>query len=322
MWLPWGSVVLLIGLGAVPLRAQKRSAEPNEVIIDAHWHTSLGPGDPRAPAAVARRREAIRVMDSLGVRHVVVIGTPDLLSVWRHELGSRAIPALLFPCEGGKAVNFGRECFPGGADFPDTAWLRSEITAGRVRAVGEITAQYIGMAPNDSRLEPYYALAEELDVPVLIHLGFGPPAAPYPSSPVPRKSPSFRAAAGSPLLLEDVLLRHKRLRVLVMHAGWPLIDEMIAILYYHPQVYVDLAGLQSSLVPRAAYDASLRKLVEAGFSDRIVFGSDGTENGVDWLQNGVDAVLKSSLLSASQRRSILYKNAARFFGLDSLPAPR
>jgi predicted TIM-barrel fold metal-dependent hydrolase len=186
-----------------------------------------------------------------------------------------------------------------------------------VNALGEITAQYMGLAPNDSRLESYYALAEELDVPVLIHLGFGPPRAPYPSSPVPRKSPSFRAAVGNPLLLEDVLLRHKRLRVLVMHAGWPLTDEMIAILYYHPNVYVDLAGLPSSLVPRPAFDAALRRLVDAGFADRIVFGSDGTEEGVDWLVDGIAAVRNATSISAAQRRGILYTNAARFFRLES-----
>lgn len=55
------------------------------------------------------------------------------------------------------------------------------------------------------------SLAEEFDLPVGIHLGAGPPAVAYESSPVPVKSPKFRMAAGDPLLLEDVLLRHKRL---------------------------------------------------------------------------------------------------------------
>ena len=44
------------------------------------------------------------------------------------------------------------------------------------------------------------------------------------------------------VLLEGMLLRHKRLRRFVMHAGWR-IDEMIALLYAHPNVYV--SGLQS-----------------------------------------------------------------------------
>lgn len=52
-----------------------------------------------------------------------------------------------------------------GADFPDVSWLRSELEAKRFRALGEITAQYAGISPADSRLEPCWALAEEYDVP-------------------------------------------------------------------------------------------------------------------------------------------------------------
>jgi uncharacterized protein len=311
--------LLLLCVVALQLVAQTADHRIHGPVIDAHWHSSIAPGDLRTRGAIGKRREAIRAMDSLGVQHVVVNGTPDGLAVWREELGNRAIPALLFPCEGGKTPNFGRRCFPGDAEFPDTAWLRAEIMAGRIKALGEITAQYLGIPPSDLRLEPYFTLAEELDIPVLIHLGFGPPAAAYPSSPVPRKSPRFRAAAGSPFLLEDVLLRHKDLRVFVMHAGWPLIDEMVAILYYHPQVYIDFAGLQA-LIPRAAFYEAFKTVVEAGFADRIMFGSDGTDNGVDWLTKGINAVVEASFLTDAQRRDILYNNAARFFRLD--PPPR
>jgi hypothetical protein len=314
-WMSWSGVTLI---WVVDLQLVAQTPDPRMIrapIIDAHWHSTIAPGDLRTQEAFSKRRAAIRVMDSLGVGHVLVSGTPDGLAVWREELGNRAIPALLFPCESGQTPNFGRKCFSGDAEFPDAAWLRGEIKAGRIKALGEITAQYLGIPPNDTRLEPYYALAEELDVPVLIHLGFGPPAAAYPSSPVPRKSPNFRAAAGSPFLLEDVLLRHKRLRVLVMHGGWPLIDEMVAILYYHPQVYIDFAGLQS-LIPRAAFYAAFKTVVEAGFADRIMFGSDGTDNGVDWLPRGIDAVMEASFLSDAQRRDILYNNASRFFRLN------
>jgi hypothetical protein len=310
--------LLLICVVDLQLVAQTADHRIRGPIIDAHWHSSIAPGDLRTREAIGKRREAIQAMDSLGVQYVVVSGTPDGLAVWREDLGNRAIPALLFPCEGGKTPNFGRRCFSGGAEFPDTAWLRAEIMAGRIKALGEITAQYLGIAPNDVRLEPYFALAEELDIPVLIHLGFGPPAAAYSSSSVPRKSPRFRATVGSPFLLEDVLLRHKDLRVFVMHAGWPLIDEMVAMLYYHPQVYIDFAGLQA-LIPRAAFYEAFKTVVEAGFADRIMFGSDGTDKGVDWLTKGIEAVLEADFLTDAQRRDILHNNAARFFRLDLPP---
>lgn len=70
-------------------------------------------------------------------------------------------------------------------------------------------------------MEPYWQLAEEFDLPVGIHMGPGPPGVAYDSSPVPFKSPAFRMAMGDPLLLEDVLLRHKRLRLFVMQPAGP-----------------------------------------------------------------------------------------------------
>jgi hypothetical protein len=65
------------------------------------------------------------------------------------------------------------------------------------------------VAPNDPKLEPYFALAEELDIPVCLHTGFGPPMSPYMGDP------NFRMRHGNPLLLEDVLVKHPRLRIYI-----------------------------------------------------------------------------------------------------------
>ena len=51
-------------------------------------------------------------------------------------------------------------------------------------------------------------------------------------------SPKYRMALSDPLLLEEVLVRHPKLRLYVMRAGWPMLDRMIGLLYAHPQVYV------------------------------------------------------------------------------------
>jgi predicted TIM-barrel fold metal-dependent hydrolase len=77
-------------------------------------------------------------------------------------------------------------------------------------------------------MEPLYALAEELDVPIALHMHPGPPGAPYP----PFSMMEMRAASGHPLLLEDTLVRHPKLRLYVKHAGWPFRDEMKAL--YRP----------------------------------------------------------------------------------------
>jgi predicted TIM-barrel fold metal-dependent hydrolase len=182
--------------------------------------------------------------------------------------------------------------------------------------LGEVNAQYMGIAPNDTRLAAYFALAEELDVPVGLHLGTAPPGVAYAASPFPpRKSPKFRGEAGRPMLLEDVLVAHPKARVYVMHAAWPFLDEMTYMLAMHPQLYVDVSVLQYA-IPRPAYHRYLRQLVEAGFGKRIMFGSDGSGRR---LREGVAAIMEADFLTAAEKRDILYDNAARFF---RLPPPR
>jgi len=112
-------------------------------------------------------------------------------------------------------------------------------------------------------------------MPVAIHMGIGPPGAAYDKQSSPSKSPSFRIVAGDPRLLEDVLLKHKLLRLYVMHAGFPYLESMLALLYVHANVYVDVGALHATFaVAREAYCRYLGGLVENGFAERIMFGSD------------------------------------------------
>lgn len=75
------------------------------------------------------------------------------------------------------------------------------------------------------------------------------------------------------LLLEDLLARHPKLRLWVMHAGYPMIDNMLTLLQANSHVHVDVAGLIWSY-PRIEVDRYIQRLVEAGFGDRILFGTD------------------------------------------------
>jgi hypothetical protein len=186
---------------------------------------------------------------------------------------------------------------------PSAEKLAPEYAAGRLGGLGEIATQLTGVAPNDPRLEPYFALAERHDVPVLIHtLGIGP------------YLPGFRVAAGSPVLLEDVLIRHPKLRLFVENAGYPFRDEMIAVMTQYPQLYADVSTI-TWVIPREAFHDYLRALVRAGLGKRVMFGSDQMR----WPQKigeGISAIESAGFLTQQQRRDILYNNAARFLRLD------
>jgi predicted TIM-barrel fold metal-dependent hydrolase len=219
-------------------------------------------------------------------------GPLELLNKWKMQGGDRILPAIPFDPRSGK---------------PTIDELRQLVQTKQIVAFAEVSIQYFGVLPNDPRMEPYYALAEELDVPIGIHMGPGPPGAPYYSSP------NYRARSSSLLLLEDVLVRHPKLRIWAMHAGWPLADDSIAALYAHPQLYVDL-GIICYAFPRKQFYGFLQKLIDAGFEKRIMFGSDEMV-WPDALSAGIDSIEHDPLLTPEQKRDILYNNAARFLRL-------
>ena len=221
----------------------------------------------------------------------VVSGDEALVTQWAAAAKGRIIPAV------GDIEK-----------LPSIDALRAAYKAGHLKVLGEIVAQYAGIAPNDPSLEPYYALAEELDIPVGIHVGPGPPGTAYFAAP------KYRVALSRATLLEEVLLRHPRLRLYVMHAGWPFSDDMIALLYAHPQVYVD-TGIIDYAYRRSDFHAYLKRLVDAGFEKRIMFGSDqmiwpGT------IDAAIAGIREAPFLTDAQKRDILHDNAARFLRIE------
>jgi predicted TIM-barrel fold metal-dependent hydrolase len=234
-----------------------------------------------------------RTLEILERRNIIgmLSGSPDRVEQWRETAPERIIPGL--------------ELFGRNVDVSPES-LRQLYQAGRVAVLSEVSNQYAGIPPNDPRLEPYWAVAEELDMPVGIHIHPGPPGTPYLGGPT--------HGLHSPLLLEEVLVRHPGLRVYVIHAAWPQLDDMLTLLFTHPQVYVDVGGLVW-IHPRADFYRYLRAIVEAGFGNRVMFGSDQ----MIWpeaIERAIQSIEDAPFLSEQQKRDILYNNAARFFRLS------
>jgi uncharacterized protein len=287
-------------------------AQEQPPIIDMHLHADLPPYDIPAGAPALCRPEPCRgvgaataddadtlektlqAMKRHNVVKAVLSGRDlDVVQKWVEADPDRFIasPFILKPGQ------------------HDLKRLRQDYEAGRLGGMGEIATQLSGIAPNDPSLEPYFALAEELDIPVLIHTaGIGP------------YLPSFRSSAGSPLLLEDVLVRHPNLRIYTENAGFPYRDEMIAMMYQYPQLYGDVSTI-TWVIPRTAFYDYLQALVRAGLGKRLMFGSDQMR----WpgkIGEGIDAIQQAPFLTEEQKRDILYNNAARFLGLAGKTSQR
>ena len=238
----------------------------------------------------ALRRDTVGVMERLNIVGVLS-GPPDRVAAWRRAAPGRFLPGLSFSLH---------------ADY-SLERVRALHRSGDLAVLAEVTTQYAGIAPDDPRLEPYWALAEELDLPVGIHVGTGPPGAIYLGET------GYRARLHSALTMEEVLVRHPRMRVYLMHAGYPMIDDLLAVLYAHPQVHVEV-GVIVFTQPRAAFYRYLERIVEAGFVDRIMFGSDQ----MVWpgaIERAVRVIQEAPFLTEAQKRAILYDNAVRFLRL-------
>lgn len=295
------SFFLFLGLLSVTLFGQQRPP-----IIDMHMHIGApldlpaGAPAPCLPYPCIRKGQATasptdnlkKTLEAMDRYNIVkgFLSDIDLNEVreWAKAAPGRFIisPFILDP----------------GTASPDD--LRKELAAKRLAGVGEIGSQLLGIAPNDARLDPYFALAEKFDVPVLIHTeGIGPPL------------PSFRSAAGSPLLLEEVMVHHPKLRLFVENTGFPYLDEMVAMMYQYPQLYGDVSTI-TWIIPRSAFYDYLKRLLAAGLGKRLMFGSDQMR-WPEMIGKGIEAIEEADFLTDEQKRDILYNNAVRFLRMDT-----
>jgi predicted TIM-barrel fold metal-dependent hydrolase len=227
----------------------------------------------------------------------VVFGDPASVQKWKDAMPGRVIPG----------TSFSEGMTPGSRVSIDE--LRKDFTTGGFKVMGEIGLQYEGLSPSDPSVDQYFALAEQLDIPIAIHMGTGG------SGRANVAMPKFRGSMGNPLLLEDLLARHPKLRVQVMHAGYPMIDNMLTLLQANSHVYVDVAGLIWSY-PLKEVNRYIERLVDAGFEDRVMFGTDQLE----WpklMAYSISIIQNADYLTPEQKRDILYNNAARFLRLDT-----
>jgi len=283
------------GGGMCPNTPRFLASDPATKEAPSGWDAQDGCTPRLYPAARGQYiKDVVAEMERLNVT-AVVFGDPASVKKWQDAAPGRVIPG----------TSFNEGMTPGKRVALDQ--LRKSFTTDGFKVMGEIGLQYEGLSPSDPSVDQFFALAEELDIPVAIHMGTGG------SGRANIGMRKFRGSMGDPLLLEDLLARHPKLRVQVMHAGYPLIDNMLTLLQANSHVYVDVAGLIWSY-PLKEVNRYIQRLVEAGFEDRVMFGTDQLQ----WpklMAYSISIIQNADYLAPEQKRDILYNNAARFLRL-------
>jgi len=223
----------------------------------------------------------------------VLSGPPEYVAQWAEGSPGRFLRGLLFGP---------------GYSTPSAEEVVELHETGQLDILAEMATQYAGIAPDDDWLRPYWAALEANDIPAGIHVGPGPPGVVYLGAS------GYRARLHSALTVEEVLIRHPKLRLFIGHAGFPMLDDLLALMYAHPQVYVGV-GVIVYTQPRESFYRYLKGIVDAGFGKRVMFGSDQ----MVWpetIGRSIAVINEAPFLSEEQKRDILFNNAARFLRLS------
>lgn len=149
--------------------------------------------------------------------------------------------------------------------------------------------------PNDPKLYPIYAKAQELEIPLMFHTG---------SSVFPGSKMKY----GEPLLLDDVAADFPGLNIVLAHSGrgfW--YDQAFFLARLHPRVYMEISGLPPKKLLR--YFPELEKN-----ADKVIFGSDWPA--CPGIAYGITEIGRLPL-SEEAKAKILGGNAARLLGLGA-----
>lgn len=293
-------LLLFCGMASMA-QVKKEKATLSPPIIDVHFHTFKStPGakmdylDVYAPKSQAEYEKELQAALHKYDMYVIASGDDSVLQTMKQREPERVFPSKMI-------------WSPKDVDMDQ---LRQQIKDKKWIAIGELLSQYATLPANDPALDPLYSLAEEMDNPVGIHMGPGPMGAAY----IPMFK-GFRISLTHPFYLEDVLIKHPKLRLYVMHAGYPMIDEMLGMMYDFPQLYVGIAAIDWIFPGRNEFYYYLKRLVDAGYEKRILFGSDD----MNWPQGiglAIKNVREAPFLTEAQKRDIFYNNAVRFFKWD------
>jgi len=132
-----------------------------------------------------------------------------------------------------------------------------------VRDLGFIGAHcyphWFELEPDHRKFYPFYAKCVELDVPIQIQVGQS--LIYSPSAP--------KRSTGRPITLDTVACDFPDLKIIGIHIGIPWHDEMIAMAWKHPNIFIGCDAHAPKYWPE-----SFVKYLNSYGQDKVIFGTD------------------------------------------------
>lgn len=175
------------------------------------------------------------------------------------------------------------------------------------RAVGELGLkglklhpQVQAFFPHEPQWEPLWEKVEELELPVVVHVGMTGLGACEPGGS------GIAFEYGRPMYMDMVAARHPGLTVVMAHFGYPWHLEVIASALHKTNVWMDLSGWRPRYVPdEIKRDAATR------LKDRTLWGSDYPMFDPGRMLDEI-----GDLGLGDAEGAVLRDNAARLLGID------
>ncbi len=147
--------------------------------------------------------------------------------------------------------------------------------------------------PNDSFMYPVYAKAQDLSLPVSIHLGSSVFA-------------GSRLKYGDPIHIDDVAVDFPELSLLMCHCGRPFwYNKAFGLARLHTNVYMEVSGLPPQKL--LTYFPEMERIAH-----KVIYGSDWP--GVASIRENIDAVM-SLEISQEAKQKILGENGAKLLNI-------
>jgi len=189
----------------------------------------------------------------------------------------------------------------------DLRELADFLQAGLVKGL-KLYPGYEPFYPHDQRLQVVYELAEEFDVPVMIHSG-------------DTYTPGGKVKYAHPLEVDEVAVDHPNVKFVICHLGNPWLVDCMEVVYKNKNVYADFSGLVLGEFTETFEDYMEQQIAEvilyAGEPRYLLYGTD-------WpicSMKSYGEFVRQLKLTEEHRRAVMYENARTLFKLALPPLP-